>query len=439
METKPRYREALDYIQNFIDYSKTHQENIAPENFELERMHQFLDLLGNPHQAYPIIHVAGTKGKGSVSALCAGGLQAAGYKVGLYTSPHLQSFTERIQVNRTPIPEADFVELVNAIKPVVEKIAGLTAYELQTALALLYFIQQGVDAAVLEVGMGGRLDSTNVVVPLVSVITSISLDHTFVLGDTLAEIAGEKGGIIKPGVPVVSAPQHIEAEQRLLEIANEHNARFVQVGKDVMVERLENELAGQHVRLDGFGDSLDVQLKLLGEHQAENAAVAYAVLRIAADRGLTISTTAIQQGFAQTSWPGRFEIVNQSPPVILDGAHNQDSAKKLVRALEEYFPGKPYILLFGASSDKDVAGMFAELLPAVHTLIATTSSHPRAMSSDALAELAQPYPCKRIKNTDISSALTQAFALAEENQAVLIATGSLYALGEVREAWFQRG
>ncbi|TES90646.1 MAG: bifunctional folylpolyglutamate synthase/dihydrofolate synthase, partial [Anaerolineales bacterium] len=223
------YQDALDYLYQFIDYSRTHQQNIAPENFDLNRTRVLVEALGNPHQSYPSIHIAGTKGKGSVAVFCAAALQAGGYKAGLYTSPHLKDFTERIQINTEPISQDAFVTLVEEIKPFVAEIPDLTSYEIQTALAFWHFSRQEVDIAVVEVGLGGRLDSTNIITPLVSVITSISLDHTFVLGDTIPEIAAEKGGIIKPGVPVVSAPQVAEALQTLQEIVREQQSPFTLV------------------------------------------------------------------------------------------------------------------------------------------------------------------------------------------------------------------
>ena len=211
MTTLKTYQQAYDFLFQFIDFSLTHQEQIAPERFELARMFDLMALLVNPQQAYPTIHIAGTKGKGSVAAHCAAALKAAGLHTGLYTSPHLEDFRERIQVDGEMIPKEAFVAGMQAIADIVPQVPGVTSYELQTALAFWYFSHAGVDCAVVEVGMGGRLDSTNILTPLVSVIANISYDHITILGNTLAEIAGEKGGIIKPGVPVTSAPQQAEA------------------------------------------------------------------------------------------------------------------------------------------------------------------------------------------------------------------------------------
>ena len=430
-----KYQAALDYVFSYIDYSRTHLENIAPENFNLARMAAFLEKLGNPHQAYPCIHVAGTKGKGSVSALCAGALQAGGYRVGLYTSPHLHDFSERIQVNRQPISQQAFIDLVERLKPAAAETSNLTSYEIQTALAFWHFAESGVDFAVIEVGLGGRLDSTNVVMPLASVITSLSLDHTFILGDTLTEIAGEKGGIIKPGVPVVAAPQAAEAEAVLRQIATEKDVALTLVGQDLRYQARAASLAGQELTVSGPSGEVALSLGLLGEHQLENAALAYAALAAARTQGLQLADAAIQRGFADTRWPGRFEVVATSPAVVLDGAHNQHSAQRLRVAIEQYFHGRRLVLVFGASEDKDIAGMFAELLPHVAAILPVVSSHPRAATIAQLTALAEDYECQLVVTKEIATALKKAQFLAGP-RGVVLATGSLYALGEIRAVWF---
>lgn len=438
MSNKSPYQHALDYLNGLIDYSKTHTENLAPENFELERMFTFMEKVDNPHTAYPAIHIAGTKGKGSTAALTAAALTAAGYKTGLYTSPHLQDFTERIQIDAQLIPQSEIIAHIEELKPIVESIPGITAYELQTALAFLYFAQEKADIAVIEVGLGGRLDSTNILTPIVSVITSISLDHTFILGDTLKAIATEKGGIIKPNIPVVSTPQSAEALSALQSIAQQQGSPFTLVGDQVQVEILQDSLEGLRLKLshsDTPGSEIETEVGLLGAHQAENAAVAFAALFIARANGFYISNTHIQHGFSQVKWPGRFEIVSQSPPVILDGAHNRHSAHLLKNAVQKYFSNRPITLVFGASSDKDISGMFAELLPAVQHLVAVQSTHPRATPADKLAETAAHYPCQTHPIPNLPKAITHALSLAGDDGLVLT-TGSIYMLGEARTAWF---
>src|SRR5215216_771270 len=244
-----QYNQALDYLYSFVDYSLKHISELAKAEFNLDRMFALMEELGNPQSKYPIIHVAGTKGKGSVAALCASALKAAGYNTGLYTSPHLWDYTERIQINGKPISHEQLIELVEEVKPAVAKIPKLTTFEITTALGLLAFARNDVNAAVVEVGLGGRLDATNIVRPKVSVITSLSYDHMAVLGNTLAQIAREKAGIIKKGVPVVSAPQTEEAFQVVERIAKEKDCPFILVGKDVKFERLESSLDGQEVSI----------------------------------------------------------------------------------------------------------------------------------------------------------------------------------------------
>ena len=329
------YQEALDYLYKFVDYSQTRAFRFSPEKFNLERMRVFLALLGDPHRAYPVIHVAGTKGKGSVSALVASVLREAGHQVGLYTSPHLHDFAERIQVNGKNIPHAELAALVDAIKPFVEQVPDLTTFELTTALGFLYFQHSAVDVAVIEVGLGGRLDATNVVQPLVSVITSLSMDHMSILGDTLAKIAAEKAGIIKPGRPVVSSPQKDEALVVLKDVSAHNQAELTQIGRDFFYAPRERSLEGQSLfvwpadqqpQVDRFVEAggrstwqpLRLTIPLLGYHQVVNAATAYAAIVTACREGLEIPLDAIQRGFASVVWPGRFEVLQKDPPVIVD-------------------------------------------------------------------------------------------------------------------------
>ena len=338
------YKDALEYLYSFVDFSMQKADTYSPERFKLERMQALVASMGDPQAAYPIIHVAGTKGKGSVCILCASALHEAGYKVGLYTSPHLDDYAERIQVDGQFIPHADLVEMVEAIKPYVAAIPELTTFEITTALAFMYFKQQKVDTAVIEVGLGGRLDATNVVNPVVSVITSISYDHTQLLGNTLTLIAGEKAGIIKPGVPVVTSPQFEEARQVIERVAHDRGCSSVQVGKDIQFEGVSKSLAGQTIRVWSAGAppsaAIELSIPLLGAHQAANAATAYAALEIFDKLGLKVNHQAIKAGFSKAFWPGRFEIVQHTPPVVLDCAHNRDSALKLRLTLDEYYPGK---------------------------------------------------------------------------------------------------
>lgn len=451
-DTENEYQQALDYLYSFIDYSLTRSFRYTPEKFDLGRMFAFMDLLGNPQRKYRVIHVAGTKGKGSVSALLANTLETAGYKVGFYTSPHLHDYNERIKVNRQPIPHEKFTAIINRLKPQIEKTPDISTFELTTAIAFLYFAQLKVDVAVIEVGLGGRLDATNIVDPLVSVITSLSLDHVSVLGDTLAKIAYEKAGIIKEGRPVVLAPQKEEARRVVERIAEERHATLMEVGRDLMFAPHTRSLAGQDFMLwtaeehellveymaangNPAWEPLTLWMPLLGHHQVENAATAYTALQVVRDNGLQISDEDIQKGFASVQWPGRFELFRTNPPVIVDSAHNQDSALRLRLAIDDYLPGKPVILVFGASEDKDIRGMFAELLPRVNSVIATQSIHPRAIEAVALVDMAQRFGCQAEAVLPIEDAIKKALDLAGDDMAVVVA-GSIFIAAAAREVLF---
>ncbi len=435
------YNQALDYLYSFVDYSLKHISELAKAEFNLDRMFALLKELGEPQEKYPIIHVAGTKGKGSVSALCASALKAAGYKTGLFSSPHLWDYVERIQINGEPISHVQLVELVEEVKPAVAKIAKLTTFEITTAIAFLAFAKNDVNAAVIEVGLGGRLDATNVVMPRVSVITSLSYDHMAVLGNTLAEIAGEKAGIIKEGIPVVSAPQTKEALEVLKRVAKLKDSWFILIGEDVNFERLDSSLDGQTLHLSSFlspplggPQTVNLTIPLLGAHQVENAAIAYAALKVS---GIPISEEAIQKGFADVKWPARFEVLRRQPPVVIDSAHNRDSARRLRETLDEYFPETPVILIFCALEDKDIPGMLEELKPRLECVVATRADHPRAPSAEWIAEQARKVAIPVEAVTPVAQALERALELAGEEEMVLSA-GSVAFAGEVSAAWRKR-
>lgn len=449
MDIEAKYNKALDYLYSFVDYSLKHSSELAKAEFNLDRMFALMEELGNPQSKYPIIHVAGTKGKGSVSALCASGLKVAGFKVGLYTSPHLLDFCERIQVDGEPISREFLVELVEEIKPAVAKIPKLTTFEITTALGFLAFAKQGCNAAVIEVGLGGRLDATNIVTPRVSVITSLSYDHMAVLGDTLAKIAGEKAGIIKHGVPVVSSSQKDEALEVLERVAKLEDSSFTLVGRDIRTylntgartlvrapefESVASSLDGQSLRLvDNLRPAtLDLQLPLLGSHQLENAATAYAALKVS---GLDVSDEAIQKGFAQVKWRARFEIARREPPVIFDSAHNEDSFMKLRETLETYFPDKQTYLIFGASEDKNIPGMFAALKPKIQRLIVTRADHPRALEEEKIVELARQAEIESEAVSPVESALGRALELSAKDGSIVLSAGSMFVTAEVMKAW----
>ncbi len=447
------YEDALDYIYSFVDYSALRSDKYSPQHFDLGRMVRFLAALGNPQDCYPVVHVAGTKGKGSVAAMAASALRAGGYRTGFYTSPHLIDFRERVQLDGQFIPREALARIVDELRPVVAQHPGLTTFELTTALAFVYFAQAHADVAVIEVGLGGRLDATNVLRPLVALIASLSYDHTYLLGSTLAEIAAEKGGIIKPGVPVVSAPQKPEALAVLERLAGERRAPLTLAGRDWLFRPVSHDLDGQEFEIWSAAEQeqLDrlrtqghpvhwrpelLRIPLLGRHQIENAVVAYAALQTLRDRGLPLSPDAIRDGLRSVRWAGRFEIMSRRPYLVLDGAHNRDSALKLATTLQEYFPGQRATLIFGASSDKDVSGMLDELLgpgTSIGRVILTQAVHPRAQDPEELAEMVAAHGLAPEVRPSVRQAVQAALADAGPDE-VILACGSLFVVAEARAA-----
>ena len=430
------YQQALDYIYSFVDFSRTHQENLSLENFDLSRMAQFMKILGSPQNDFPSLHIAGSKGKGSVSAFCSSVLQTAGYKVGLYTSPHLKDFEERIQVDHVPISREILIEYVDEIKAAVSSVPGLTTFEIMTGLAFLFFAREKVDLAVIEVGLGGRLDATNIITPEVSVITSLYLDHVSILGDTLDKIAGEKGGIIKPGIPVICAPKEDLALSVIKEIAARNKADLIQVEIEFPFEILSSSLDGQTFRLERSGQFEELQIPLLGEFQVINAVTAYAALDALRSKGYTIESSAVSTGFKEVYWPARFEVLRRRPPLIVDSAHNPASMGKLRETLDEYFPGLPLILVFGISEDKQLDGMYEEILPRTSHLICTSADHPRALDPEALRKKAEGYICTSEAVPNVGEALKKGLELAGSEKLVVV-TGSIFVAASARIAWFE--
>jgi dihydrofolate synthase/folylpolyglutamate synthase len=433
MDAETAYNQALDYLYSFVDYSLKKSSELARADFHLERMFALMEALGNPQKAYPIVHVAGTKGKGSTSALAAAALQAEGYKTGLYTSPHLQDYVERIRVNGQPISHEELIDLVEQVKGAVASIPKLTTFEITTALGFLHFAQQNVDAAVIEVGLGGRLDATNVILPKVSVITSLSYDHMAVLGNTLTAIAGEKAGIIKEGVPVVSSPQKEEALAVLERVAAERHAPLTLVGREVLYRAGDHSLDGQSLQVWTDGrEPVGLRLPLLGAHQVVNAATAYAALWAS---GLAVSEAGLRQGFAMVAWPCRFEIVRREPPVILDSAHNTDSFEKLAQTLEDYFPGRTVSLIFGSSEDKDIGGMIGTLRPRLSRIIATKAVHPRALEPQNILATAKELGIPAEMAASVELALRRALELSAKDGSIVLSAGSMFVTAEVKTEW----
>lgn len=438
---------ALQYLDSLINH-ELFLDQARAASFKLDRVRELLKELGGPHQGLTVVHVAGSKGKGSICAIISSILQHAGYRVGLYTSPHLYHYRERIRVlepgssdlQRTPggrlgnegrdifpdcIREDELAAAVGAVKPAVEKIrareglGGLSFFEVYTALALYYFRERDVDLAVLETGLGGRLDATNAVQSILAVIAPISLEHTHILGDTIKQIAGEKAGIIKDrGQKVVIAPQCLEAMEVLKKRCREFQIDPLEVENTVEYEDVAQDIGGQSFVLTTKRKEYGrVHLPLLGKHQRENAATAISAVECLSDLGFAVTQDALREGCKDVFWPGRLEVAGREPLILLDGAHNAASAQALSETVREILGGKKVVLVLGLSKDKDQTAICGELQPIAREVIFTKARHPRA--SDLQGAV------------DVRTALDLARAKAGRDDAILV-TGSVFVVSEAR-------
>ncbi len=433
------YPRSLRYILSFADYERASSTRVMYRDFNLSRVREMLRRLGNPQFGYPSVHIAGTKGKGSTVAMVASVLAAAGYKTGQYTSPHLHSMRERVAVNGEPISEQDFAQRVVEMRQVLDAINAdpvlgpITTFEAMTVMALLHFREVGANFAVVEVGLGGRLDATNVLTPKVCAITNISFDHTEVLGNTLVKIAEEKAGIIKPGVPVVVSAQQPEALAAIARIAEANHAPLVNAGRDVIVELLAKDIQGQDLRIRSPRQTYDVRLPLLGDFQRENAATAVAICETLVGLGAKIGPEAIARGFSRVKWPARVEVMARDPLIIVDGAHNPYSVSRLRNTLQNDFTFNNAHLIFGVNRTKDLGGMVSSLHGLPMSVIATASRHPKAVSADEVARaLAQGNIASTVA-PDTAAALNLAKQRYRKGD-LIVATGSLFVAAEAREA-----
>ena len=436
------YEEAARWVFGLTDYEKSSAIVYSPDRFDLRRVESLLARFSNPHLGPVTVHIAGTKGKGSTAALVTSILSAAGYHTGLFTSPHLLSPTERIVVDGSAISEPDFSRLVGILQPQVEEMnrealfGQITTFEVLAVLAFLYFREQGVETQVLETGMGGRLDATNVCEPAVCVITSLSLDHTEVLGETLEAIAGEKAGIVKRGVSVVSAPQPPEARAVLEVVCQKKEAPLIKVEEAVHTCKGESDLVGQHFSLRTPLASYNLWMPLLGAFQLENAACAVAgVERL--NEGLlprTVSAEAIALGVRQVHWPGRLQVLQQGPLLVVDGAHNVYSMERLKQAVRESFHFTRLVLIIGTSCDKDSDGIVWELVELRPRVIATRSTHPRATPPGALAKAFRSRGVAAATTPTVGEALVRALRWAHTDDLILV-TGSLFVVAEALAYW----
>ncbi|MBI5150049.1 MAG: bifunctional folylpolyglutamate synthase/dihydrofolate synthase [Candidatus Omnitrophica bacterium] len=446
------FGEAQQYIASFINFELRPPPSHTL-TFKLDRMRRLLELLGQPQDHLKIIHVAGSKGKGSTCIFTATVLQKAGYRVGLYTSPHLDNYRERIRLLEEDsfvrvsgediypdmISEEDLCRTLEEMRPSVERLrrekglGALTFFELFTALAFCYFYRQQADFVVLETGMGGRLDATNAAPSEVCAITPISLEHTIYLGDTVARIAAEKGGIIKsPGQRVVIAPQEKEAREVLRARCAQFSIDPVFVGLDIHWRVRRQGPTGQTIDIHSRGhDYPGLELPLAGEHQAVNAAVAVGVIESLRETGVTIGDRAIYEGLREAFWPGRLEIIQQDPSIVLDCAHTPASAFQLVETFSRIFPGKTATLVLGVSEDKDRPGICRELNRIADRVVAAQADHPRAyhFTQDELESFFPGKTCARVP--DARQAVEHACGNSGPGNIILV-TGSVFLVAEAR-------
>lgn len=402
----------------------------------LETMRSLLRKLGSPHERLRFIHIAGTNGKGSVAAMLASIFRESGHRTALYTSPHLVSFGERFQINGEPMPDRELLRLVREMRPLVEEFSQVaeipnpTFFEVTTALAAKYFADQRADIVIWETGMGGRLDATNAVTPLVSVITSIGLDHTQYLGDTLAAIAREKAGIIKPKIPVVSNVANTEAASEICAAAASKNAPLILADNVVTIERRDESLQRQVLRIRSrTRDYGEVRLPLVGDHQIENCKTVIATVETVGEGGYDLSEPNVRNGLANTQWRGRFQFVEGNPSFLLDGAHNPHAAQVLRASLEKFFAGKPLTLILGVLKDKDCAAICRTLAPLAMEIFTVRVRSERAADPESLAAF-----CRAAN----ASALVQALPSFDDAfqqvknapRATVVVTGSLFLVGE---------
>ncbi len=431
MSSDRSYQDTIDYLYAL----QKHGIKMA-----LSNSFRLMENMGNPHRKLRTVHVAGTNGKGSTSVFIASMLSAAGYRVGLYTSPHLVSFTERVRINGEEITEERVVELAQRVR---KGNSGLIAadgpgamsptfFEVTTAVAFTYFAEEGVDIAVIEVGMGGRLDSTNVITPLVSVITNIDLEHTEFLGSTLEQIAGEKAGIIKHGVPVITGAEQPEAIGVIEREAAAKSARIFLQAKDFLPE---NVMSGPELIFDYRGLKAryeGLRLQMLGRHQVDNACLALAAVECLRDAGITVDEPAVRRGLQLAHWEGRMERVAEGPDLYLDGAHNPASAKKLAATIRELKPSyRKLVLVIGILGDKDYRGIISEIVPLADRVVVTKPQYSRALDVHVLAgEIRKLHAAVTAAET-VGKAIIMARDGTSADDLILV-TGSLYTVGDAR-------
>ena len=439
------YDEAVRYLLS-LGRELAAPTQAAAAKFNLENITVLLERLGRPDRAYPCVHIAGTNGKGSTAAFVEAILRGAGFRTGLNTSPHLERINERIRINGEEVSDEVFADTFTRIHELIEELlaegklrAHPTYFECVTALALEVFARERVEFAVIEVGLGGRLDATNAITPVVSVITRIDFDHENFLGHSLQEIAGEKLGIVKHGTAVVSTPQLEEVQELVRARAKEMHSPLVEVEEVFRVEsgRVESGCVRATASLVETGEELRIAPRLPGRFQLQNAMNAAAAARVLQTRGFRITNENIERGIAAAAWPGRLEKLQERPEIYLDGAHNPGAARELSKFLEENFAGRRVYLLYGAMRDKAVDEESGILFPHATEVIFTQPGTPRAVSATQLAEIAGHHAARFSVIPDAEKALETALAKARPEDAIFV-TGSLYLVGQLRHAWKER-
>lgn len=429
--------ETLDAIYSYVDYSMTHIKSTDAAVFSLEKVRELLRRLGHPETRFRSIHVAGTKGKGSVCAMLTAGLTDAGLRVGFYSSPHLVRFNERFQIGFTEISDERLIEVTNTVFSVLDDNFRPSTFDLMTAIAFVYFAEEKVDFAVIETGLGGRLDSTNVLNPILTIITSISLDHTAFLGNTIEAIAGEKGGILKSGVPAILAPERDKAMRVLREKALSVHAPFVDVARLYCCEVEQDSATGQLLCITRTaGTETEFWVNLGGANQAQNATIAIAALDQLSADGFIPSVDNCLSGFAKIDWSCRFEVQQAANgrTILFDGAHNPDSVDKLVKSVERYFPDQRVAYVIGFSEDKDLGSMIERIARNATAIIATRSTHPRAARAELIAEMCRGYGLETVVCGSAEHGLEDAMKAvnAMDEIDVFVITGSLFVAGGLR-------
>jgi dihydrofolate synthase/folylpolyglutamate synthase len=431
------YNEAINYVYQFTNYEAVPRPH-ADDNYDLRRLFEILERLGNPHLKAKSLHITGTNGKGSTAAMLASVLTAAGYKTGLYTSPHLITTRERFAIDGKMISEAELADIVTRLKPHVEAVNQkatygiLTVFEILTVLCFVYFAENKLDFQVMEVGMGGRFDATNVIQPEVCWLASISYDHCDILGDTLTKIAGEKCGIIKPGCSVISHPQEEEAATVIRRDCQEKKVKLIEVGKDVTRKSLQYDFEHQEIEIKGRLDTYQVSIPLLGQYQLDNAAAAVAGLEVLIEKGYKITREQIKQGLAAVQFPGRMNIIGRNPLLVIDGGHNPGAAHNLKEAVIKYFQPANRILVIGIAGDKDIQSIIKELAPVFQTVIVTRAHSQRAAKTELLAAEFAKFGITAIQTENVVKGLEEAKKQATAQDLIVI-TGSLYVVGEAKE------